>query len=109
MSREVPYSGPSDANDFDALEADEMAAVMHAYRLLGDCFEDSTDDEMFGRGFYLDDPLALVRPRIEDRARIDRELRAAVHLARYRGQGWEEIGEVVAMRPTDAMQVFRDD
>lgn len=108
-SREVPYSGPSDTDEFDGLEADEMAAAMHSYRLLGDCFEDSTDDEMFGRGFLLEDPLTLVRQRGEDHAKAQRQLAAAVRLARYKETSWRAIGAALGLSAADARQTFRDE
>lgn len=109
MAREVPYSGPSDTNDFDGLEADEMSASLYAYRLLGDCFEDATDAEMFGRGFHLEDPLSLVRERGEDHAKARRQLAAAVHLARYKGTSWRAIGAALGMSAAEARQAFRDE
>ncbi|WP_432246284.1 hypothetical protein ACRB8A_20100 (plasmid) [Arthrobacter sp. G.S.26] len=109
MSREAPYSGPSGTNDFDGLTADEMAASLHGYRLLGECFEDSTDEEMMGRGFLLDDPLLLVRQRVEDQARVQRELAAAVRLARYKDMNWWDIGEALGVPAAEARQTFRDD
>lgn len=108
MARKPPYAGPSDTNDFDGLTPDQMAEAMHAYRLLGDCFEDSTDEEMMGRGFLIEEPLELIKEKFEQEKKARRELLAAVRLAHYKGNDWREIGTALDMDEVGAMRTYRD-
>lgn len=57
---------------------------------------------MFGRGFLLEDPLTLVRLRSEDGAKAQRQLAAAVRLARYKAISWRAIGAALGMSAADA-------
>lgn len=93
--RDAPYAGPSDTNDFDDLTPDDAAKLLHQYRLLGDCFERSTDDEMMGRGWLIDDWWALVENKQDPLMRAERELTAAVKLARNEGASWADIGQLL--------------
>lgn len=53
---------------------------------------------MDGRGWLIEDPLELVRDRSERLAKAERELKAAVQLARQRGTGWREIDTALGVR-----------
>lgn len=68
------YTGPTGTNDFDDLTADEMSELVASYKLLGECFEDASAEEMLGRGFLMDVPLELVRDKFEKVAQARREL-----------------------------------
>jgi hypothetical protein len=61
LMRPQPYTGPEGSNDFADLTADEMSELVSSYKLLGDCFEDTATEDMFGRGFWMDEPLELVK------------------------------------------------
>lgn len=100
--RDKPYAGPSNTNDFDGLSPDEMAKAMHEYQLLGECFELVTDDDMMGRGWAIDDPLILIEGHGDNLRRAQRELTAAVTLARSRGHGWIAIAEALDTSADDA-------
>lgn len=104
--RSHPYTGPTDTNDFDNLTVEEMSELVSSYKLLGEAFEDRDDDEMFGLGFHMEDPLTLIRYKAERAARARRELVAAIKLARYKGQDWSEIGPTLGMSWVDAMRAF---
>jgi hypothetical protein len=93
--RNKPYAGPSDTNDFDNLAPNEVAKMLHQYRLLGDCFEQYDDDEMSGRGWLIDGWRDLVEGKREDLERAQRELAAAVKLARNEGATWNDIAELL--------------
>lgn len=108
MSRDVPYTGPSDSSDLAGLDANSMAAALHSYRLLGDCFEKASEDELPELGVYLEAPLALIRERIEDRSRIERELVSAVQLSRHKGISWRAIGAALGVSAADARLRFKD-
>lgn len=97
--REHPYAGPSDTNDFDDLNPDEASRMLRAYKLLGDAFEDATDDEMIGRGWLLEDPFELVRDRAARVRQAVRELNAAVELANHLGLSDREVGEAEGRSP----------
>ncbi len=58
----------------------------------GEAFEDRDDEAMFGLGFHMEDPLALIRYKADQADQARRELIAAIKLARYKGQDWTEIG-----------------
>lgn len=104
--RPHPYTGPSNTNDFDGLTPDEGAALAGAYRHLGDAYETLSDDELFGYGFHLDDPLALLEHKAEEAERARRELVAAVRLARFQGKEWAEIGRTLGKTWIEAMREF---
>lgn len=106
--REKPYAGPSDTNDFDNLSPDQMAKAMHEYQLLGECFETSTDEDMMGRGWAIDSPLILVEGHADNLRRAQRELAAAVTLARARGNNWTAISEALDMTRADAVAHYDD-
>lgn len=89
--RDHPYAGPDYTNDFDGLDPERASHILRAYKLLGDAFEDATDDEMMSRGWLLDDPLALVQDRAARLQQAVRELTAAVELARHQGLSAGEI------------------
>ena len=91
--REHPYAGPSDTNDFDDLGPDEASRMLRAYKLLGDAFEDASDEELFGRGWLLEDPLELVRDRAARLRQAVRELNAAVELAKHMGASDRDVGD----------------
>lgn len=95
--RDKPYAGPSDTNDFDGLDPDAAGKLMHQYRLLGDCFELSDDDDMMGRGFLIEDWESLLESKQTNLARAQRELAAAVKLARHEGAVWYEIAELLGI------------
>lgn len=104
--RPHPYTGPEGTNDFDELTADEMSELVASYKLLGECFEDTSAEDMLGRGFLMDVPLELVRDKFDKAAQARRELVAAVKLARFKGLGWHEIGEALGMTGIEAMKDF---
>lgn len=104
--RPHPYTGPEDTNDFDDLTADEMSELVSSYKLLGECFEDTTAEDMLGRGFLMDVPLELVRDKFDKAAQARRELVAAVKLARFKGLDWHEIGAALGMTRAEAMKDF---
>lgn len=91
------YTGPRDTDDLKGLDPDQAAALMAAYKLLGEAFEDATADDMLGRGWLLDVPLELVRSFSQRRAKADRELLAAVKLARLQGEPDVHIAEAAGM------------
>lgn len=77
------YTGPAESNDFDAMDPDTAAARMA--------------EDMFGFGWLLDDPLELVATRGGRLAMAERELRAAVMLARLRGCNDMEIAAAAGL------------
>lgn len=99
--RGKPYAGPSGTNDFDDLSPDEMAKAVHEYRLLGECFETLTDEEMMGRGWAIDSPLILVEGHADNLRRAQRELAAAVDLARSQGKSWSAIADALGSSTDD--------
>lgn len=108
MSRDAPYTGPSDSSDLAGLDANSMAAARHSYRLFGDCFEKVSEGELPELGVYLDAPLALIRERLEDRSRSERELASAVQLSRHKGISWHAIGAALRVSAADARLRFKD-
>lgn len=100
--RDKPYAGPSDTNDFDGLDPDAAGKLMHQYRLLGDCFELSDDDDMMGRGWLIDGWRDLIEGKQSDLARAQRELAAAVKFARHEGAAWYEIAELLGITAEEA-------
>lgn len=100
--RGKPYAGPSDTNDFDGLSPDQMAKAMHEYQLLGECFETVTDEDMMGRGWAIEDPLILVEGHADNLRRAQRELAAAVALARARATSWTAIAEALGVPAEEA-------
>lgn len=106
--RAHPYSGPTDTNDFDDLTADEMSELVASYKLLGECFEDASAEDMLGRGFLMDVPLELLKDKFHKAKQTRRELRAAVKLARFKGLDWREIGEALGMTWVEAMKEFSE-
>lgn len=100
--RDQPYAGPSDTNDFDDLTPDEAAKLLHQYRLLGDCFEQSDDDDMMGRGWLVDGWRELVGGKQEELMRVERELDAAIKLARHEGASWADIGQLLGVTAEEA-------
>lgn len=107
--RDKPYAGPSDTNDFDGLDPDAAGKLMHQYRLLGDCFELSDDDDMMGRGWLIDGWRDLVEGKQSDLARAQRELAAAVKLARHEGAAWYEIAELLGITAEEARTRYAQD
>lgn len=89
--REPPYAGPSDTNGFDDLDPDEASRMLRAYKLLGDAFEDATDDELRGRGWLLEDPLELIRDRAARLRQAVREFTAAIELAKHKGASDDDV------------------
>lgn len=106
MVRQHHYTGPSGPADFDELTPDQAAALIGAYRYLGEAFEDLSDDEMSGRGHHLEDPLGFLRFKADDAAKARRELVAAVRLARFQGQDWTDIGRVLGKTWIETMREF---
>ena len=106
--RDNPYAGPSDTNDFDGLSPDEMAKAMHEYRLLGECFETLTDDEMMGRGWLIENPLMLVEGHADNLRRAQRELTAAVALARNQGTSWTALADALGMSRAEVRKRYED-
>ena len=104
--RSKPYAGPSDTNDFDGLTPDQMAKALHEYQLLGECFETVTDQDMMGRGWAIDSPLILVEGHADNLRRAQRELAAAVALARNKGENWTAIAEALDMTVNDARSAY---
>lgn len=89
--RRPPYSGPNDTDDFHNLSPDEALRAFTSYRLLGDSFEQSSDDDLAERGWLIGDWKTLLKDRQEQARRADRELAAAVRLARNEGASWHDI------------------
>jgi hypothetical protein len=106
--RPQPYTGPEGSNDFADLTADEMSELVSSYKLLGDCFEDTATEDMFGRGFWMDEPLELVKEKFARAEQARRELLSAVKLARYKGADWHEIGAALGMTWVEAMKEFTE-
>nr|WP_015061909.1 hypothetical protein [Arthrobacter sp. J3.40]AFK89285.1 hypothetical protein [Arthrobacter sp. J3.40] len=106
--RPSPYTGPTETNDFDDLNADQMSELVASYKLLGECFEDASSDDMLGRGFLIDTPLDLLKDKYGRAEQTRRELRAAVRLARFKGLGWRDIGAAMGMAEKEAMEEFSD-
>ncbi|SEF12674.1 hypothetical protein SAMN04489740_4273 [Arthrobacter alpinus] len=104
--RDIPYAGPSDTNDFDRLSPDEMAKAMYEYQLLGECFETVTDEDMMGRGWAIDNPLILVEGHADNLRRAQRELAAAVALARNQGEPWAAIADALDVTESDARSAY---
>ncbi|WP_343320529.1 hypothetical protein AAFM46_16740 (plasmid) [Arthrobacter sp. TMP15] len=100
--RDKPYAGPSGTNEFNELSPDEMAKAMYEYQLLGECFETSSDEEMMGRGWVLENPLILIEGHGDNVRRAKRELTAAVALARHQGVSWTAIGDALDMSRAEA-------
>lgn len=107
--RDKPYAGPSDTNDFDGLDPDAAGKLMHQYRLLGDCFEQYDDHEMMGRGWLIDGWRDLVEGKQSDFARAQRELTAAVKLARHEGAAWHEIAELLGITAEEVRTRYAQD
>jgi hypothetical protein len=97
--RERPYAGPSDTNDFDDLNPDEASRMLRAYKLLGDAFEDATDEEMLGYGRLLENSLELVRDRAARLRQAVRELNAAIELAKHLGVPDRDVGDAEGESP----------
>lgn len=95
--RNPPYAGPDDTDDFDDLSPDEALRAFTSYRLLGDCFEHSSDDDLAGYGRLIRDWKALLSNRQEQARRADRELAAAVRLARNEGASWHDIARALRL------------
>lgn len=106
--RDTPYAGPSDTDDFDGLSPDEMAKVMYEYKLLGECFETSNDDQMLGRVWLIENTSILLEGHADKLRRAQRELAAAVALARSRGQSWLEIADALDVPVNDARARFTE-
>lgn len=104
--RKPPYAGPDDTNDFDGLSADEAARMLHSYRLLGDCFELSDDEDMFGRGWLIEGWRELLEGHQGRLRRAEREMAAAVGLARNEGGSWEEIAGVLGLSAAEVRARF---
>ena len=104
--REKPYAGPSGTNEFDGLSPDEMAKTLHEYHLLGECFETLTDEQMMGRRWMIESPLILVEGHADNLRRAERELAAAVALARNKGENWAAIAEALDMTVNDARSAY---
>ncbi|MBG6226660.1 hypothetical protein IWX63_003259 [Arthrobacter sp. CAN_A2] len=104
--RKPPYAGPSDTNDFDDLGPDEAAKLLHSYRLLGDCFELSDDEDMFGRGWLIEGWRDLLEGHQEKLLRAEREMAAAVSLARHEGGSWDDIAQVLRLPPAEVRARF---
>jgi hypothetical protein len=92
--RKEPYSGPAGANDFDGLSVDDASRLLNSYRLLGDCFEDATDEEMLGRGWLIDGWRDLVEGHHQRAEKARREFVAAIRLARNEGASWRELSAI---------------
>jgi hypothetical protein len=95
--RRPPYTGPKDTNDFDNLSPDEALRAFTSYRLLGDCFEQSSDDDLAARGRLIQDWKTLLKDRQEQAQRAERELAAAVRLARNEGASWNDIARTLRL------------
>lgn len=91
------YTGPRDTNDFDDLDPDQAVATMAAYRLLGEAFEDASEEDMLGRGWLLEVPLELVRALAQRRVKAEREVLAAIKLARLQGESDAGIAEAAGL------------
>ena len=106
--RDTPYAGPNDTNDFDELSPDEAAKLLNSYRLLGDCFELSDDADMMGRGWLIEDWRTLLESHQEQLERAERELNAAVKLARNEGGSWHDIADVLHISYDEARARFEE-
>ncbi|WP_104182338.1 hypothetical protein [Arthrobacter sp. B0490] len=104
--RQPPYAGPDDAGDFDGLTPDEAAKLLNSYRLLGDCFELHSDEDLARRGWLLSDWKTLLENRQEQLQRADRELAAAVRLARNEGASWHDIARILRLPIAEARAHF---
>lgn len=91
------YTGPRDTNDFDNLDPDQAVATMAAYKLLGEAFEDASEEDMLGRGWLLEVPLELVRALAQRRVKAEREVLAAIKLARLQGESDAGIAEAAGL------------
>ncbi|MHA7295231.1 hypothetical protein [Arthrobacter sp. HLT1-21] len=97
--RNPPYTGPSDTNDFDDMDPDQAQELLRSYRMLGDCFEDEPAEDLFGRGWLMESPVDLLESKGIACRRAERELAAAVALARYKGTSWRDIAAAIGMTP----------
>ncbi|RJT77960.1 hypothetical protein D6T63_13440 [Arthrobacter cheniae] len=104
--RNPPYAGPNDTGDFDGLTPDE-ARMLNSYRLLGDCFELSDDEDMFGRGWLIEGWRDLLEGHQVKLERAEREMVAAVRLARNESGAWDEIATVLQL-PSREVRVRLD-
>ncbi|MEC5200282.1 hypothetical protein RCH21_002528 [Arthrobacter sp. PL16] len=95
--RNTPYTGPNGTNDFDSLTPHGAARMLNSYRLLGDCFELSDDEDMFGRGWLIEGWRDLLKGQQAKFERAEREMVAAVRLARNEGVSWSEIATVLQL------------
>ncbi|MHA7284193.1 hypothetical protein [Arthrobacter sp. TMS2-4] len=99
--RNPPYAGSNDTNDFDDLGPNEAAKMLQSYRLLGDCFELSDDEDLFGWGWLIEGWRDLLVGRQEQLQRAEREMAAAVGLAHHEGGSWDDIAQVLRLRPAE--------
>ncbi|MHA7145395.1 hypothetical protein ACX80U_11830 [Arthrobacter sp. TmT3-37] len=104
--RRPPYAGPDDPSGFDGLTPDEASKRLHSYRLLGDCFELSSDDDLVRRGWLIEDWKALLENRQEQSVRAERELTAAAQLARDQGASWHDIARILRLPVQEARARF---
>ena len=104
--RKPPYAGPDDTNQFNNLTPDKAVRIFTSYRLLGDCFEQCSDDDLLGRGWLIEDWKALLVNRQKQAQRADRELVAAVRLARNECVRWREIARTLVLPPEEVRARF---
>lgn len=95
--RKPPYAGPNGTDDFDNLSPDEALRAFTSYRLLGDCFEQSSDEDLATHGWLIEDWKTLLKDRQKQTQRADRELGAAVRLARNEGASWHDIARTLRL------------
>lgn len=94
--------------DFDDLDPEQANELLNSYRLLGDCFETETDEDMMGRGWLIESWGKLLRGHQEKAQQAKRELAAAVRLARNEGGTWIEIGQARGMDYQQVREHFPD-
>jgi hypothetical protein len=104
--RNPPYTGPNGTNDFDGLTPDGAARMLNSYRLLSDCFELSDDEDMFGRGWLVEGWCDLLKGQQAKFERAEREMAAAVRLARNEGGARPEIAKVLQLPVNDVRARF---
>ena len=80
--------------------------MLHSYRLLGDCLELSDDEDLFGHGRPIECLSDLLEGHQEQLQRAEREMAAAVRLARQKGESWDDIAQVLRLPPAEVRARF---
>lgn len=61
------YTGPNDTDDSNDLGPDQAAALMATYKLLGEAFGDSADEDRLGHGWLIELALEMVHSYMQAR------------------------------------------